>query len=91
MKLLGHFLAYLFMTGLVMGIFTSIGITLTAVVYFITWTLPTAAQLESVDWWSILRIMFSVASLFGIWFSFDKEGRETAQEFADGCNKGWKK
>ena len=91
MKLLGHFLAYLLMTTIFMVGFAGIGIGLTAVVSFITWTLPTAAQLASINWWAIIRIMFSVASLFGIWFACDKEGKEFANEFVKGFNKGYKK
>lgn len=90
MKLLGYFLAYLLMTTIMMVTFAGLGIGLTAVVSFITWTLPTAAQLASVDWWAVIRIMFSVASLFGIWFAYD-EGKEFAQELQKGFDKGYKK
>lgn len=91
MKLLGYFFAYLLMTAIFMVGFVGLGITLTAGISFITWTLPTAAQLASVDWWTIIRIMFSVSSLFGIWFACDKEGKEFAQEFVNGFNKGYNK
>lgn len=91
MKLLGHFLAYLLMTTIMMVTFAGLGIGLTAVVSFISWSLPTAAQLASVDWWSIIRIMFSVSSLFGVWFACDKEGKEFAQEFVNGFNRGYGK
>lgn len=78
------------MTTIMTVTFAGIGITLTAIVSFIAWTLPTAAQLASVDWWSIIRIMFSVASLFGIWFAYD-EGKEFAQELQKRFDKGYGK
>ena len=81
MKLLGHFLAYLFMTTIFMIIFAGVGIGVTTVVSFLTWTLPTAEMLGIVNWWALIRIAFSVASLVGIWFACSKEGKEFAQEF----------
>ena len=90
MKLLGYFFAYLLMTTIFMAIFAGVGIGVTAVVSFISWSLPTAAQLASVDWWTVLRIMFSVASFFGIWFVYDK-GKEFAQELQKGFDEGYGK
>ena len=72
MKLLGYFFAYLLMTTTFMAIFAGVGIGFTAVVSFLTWTLPTAEMLGIVNWWALIRIAFSVASLFGIWFACSK-------------------
>ena len=90
MKLLGYFFAYLLMTTIFMAIFAGVGIGVTAVVSFITWTLPTAEMLGIVDWWALIRIAFSVSSLFGIWFAYD-EGKEFAQELQRGFDEGYGK
>ena len=79
-KLLGYLLAYLLMTAIFMVGFAGVGIIVTAVIAFVTWSLP-AVELASVDWWVVLRIVFSVASLFGIWFACGREGKAFANEF----------
>jgi len=89
MKLLGHFLAFFLMTVIFMLIIAGLGLTFAAFASFVNWTLPSAAQLATVDWWLLVRLAFAVASIFGVWFACDKEGKDFANGFADEVKRGY--